>query len=716
MKKQQVIVTDRSGIPAAAELAERVAERAAAEKPGRTEDRVCPLVCEELILRMLSAGCAKVTVTARGRRFRYVEISGAGEPADPAAEKNAEGDLGTQISGCILEQYADSYDHRYRGGVHVYRVFAGQRNTLDLSKEIYAFYREQKPGKPPRPTDVLRYLASRHRGPFTLSVMILLVKHLAALMLPVFVANIINLVTKTGVFFSWEVLLNIALSLLSLSVNLICFWIDSRGYRRATRAVEAGFRLALVQKLQALSMRFHTGLQSGAVLSKLVSDVQFIQMLIYDRFQEVLYALEDVVFIVVIALLNFPLMLAFYAVIVPLTVFLLRRFSKKLLEKRAGMRKENEQVGAAVKEMLEMEGLVRAQGMGKTEYRKILSRVRRAQRAAVVYDRQTVSINNISYGAFQGLRLLSLSFAALLTAAGHISVGTLVLFQSIFEMIIANVQRLLDAVPLITQGLDSLKSVGEILMAEDVERNGEKLLPGPLRGEIEFRHVTFGYESDKEPVLRDVSFRVPPRGSVAFVGKSGEGKTTMLSLILGMYSPWEGQILVDGNDLETLEKNAYRRGIAVVPQQTVLFAGTLWDNLVYGLNYASPDRVREVIRRVGLEELVESLPEGLNSPILENGGNLSGGQRQRIAIARALLREPKIVLLDEATSALDSASEKQVQAAIDAIMGHCTVIMVAHRINTLRRADTIYRVVEGRLEKYDSFEQVERDMEGGLPE
>ena len=133
MKKQQVIVTDRSGIPAAAELAERVAERAAAEKPGRTEDRVCPLVCEELILRMLSAGCAKVTVTARGRRFRYVEISGAGEPADPAAEKNAEGDLGTQISGCILEQYADSYDHRYRGGVHVYRVFAGQRNTLDLS-------------------------------------------------------------------------------------------------------------------------------------------------------------------------------------------------------------------------------------------------------------------------------------------------------------------------------------------------------------------------------------------------------------------------------------------------------------------------------------------------------------------------------------------------------------------------------------------------------
>jgi ATP-binding cassette subfamily B protein len=279
-------------------------------------------------------------------------------------------------------------------------------------------------------------------------------------------------------------------------------------------------------------------------------------------------------------------------------------------------------------------------------------------------------------------------------------------------MIISNVQRMLDAVPMITQGYDSLKSVSEILYAGDLERNGTALLPSPVQGGIEFRQVTFGYAEDQEPVLKEISFSVPPRGSIAFVGKSGEGKTTILNLILGLYSPREGEVLIDGVNLETLEKTAYRHHIAVVPQQTVLFSGRLWDNLVYGLNYVSTETVMDVIRRVGLEDLVESLPEGLNTPILESGGNLSGGQRQRISIARALLRKPKIILLDEATSALDTASEQQVQEAIDAMMGSCTVIMVAHRLNTLRRAEIICRIDRGRISRYEDFEQVIRDMEG----
>ena len=237
-------------------------------------------------------------------------------------------------------------------------------------------------------------------------------------------------------------------------------------------------------------------------------------------------------------------------------------------------------------------------------------------------------------------------------------------------------------------------------------------LDSPVRGEIEFRHVSFGYRTDEEPVLKDISFRVPASGSIAFVGKSGQGKTTILNLILGLYSAWSGEILIDGKKLESLEKSAYRRNIAVVPQSTVLFSGTLWDNLVYGLSFVSADRVMNVIRSVGLEELVNSLPDGLNTRILEGGGNLSGGQRQRISIARALLREPKIILLDEATSALDSVSERQVQEAVDAMMGQCTVVMVAHRLSTLRHADVICRLDQGELEKYDSFEQVIRDMGG----
>ncbi len=676
---------------------------------------VCPLICEELLLRLLNLGFPVIHVSLKGRLLKCIEISAEGERADifhvqPETEEDR---IGAQISDSILEQYADDFTCQYRHGVNLYDIPLRKRKDFDLTGEICAFYQQADPKRPRKPADVLWHIARNHKGFVFLSICILLTRHLAALMLPVFVSNIINTVTETGAFFVWPVMANILFSVLALTVNLICFWLDSRFYRRFARAVEAGFRMALVQKLQTLSMKFHQETQSGAVLSKLISDVQFIEMLIYDRLVEVLVLCEDVAFIIVVALLKFPLMLAFYLVIVPAAVFLLRRFSGPLQEKRAVMRQQNEQVNAAIKEMLEMESLTRAHGLEKAEYRGILKRVRGAQRASVSYDRQTVGLNNVTFGGFQGLRLLSLSFAALLTAAGRIDVGTLVLFQSIFELIIGNVQRMLDAVPMITQGYDSLKSVNEILYAEDVERNGTLLLPSPVRGEIEFRHVSFGYDAGREPILNDISFTVPSGGSIAFVGKSGEGKTTLLNLILGLYSVQQGEILIDGMNLDELEKSAYRRHIAIVPQNTVLFSGSLWDNLSYGLNYVSADQVMDVIHRVGLEDVLAALPEGLNSSLLENGGNLSGGQRQRIAIARALLRNPKIILLDEATSALDTVSERKVQEAIDAMIGRCTVVMVAHRLGTLRRADAVYKVDRGRIVRYHSFDEVIRDMEGG---
>lgn len=709
--EKRVRVTKASDMDAAAAFV----KQCGASMANDAEGNVCPLICEELLLRLLNLGFPVIHVSVRGRMRKRIEISAEGERADifhvqPETEEDR---IGAQISDSILEQYADDFTCQYRHGVNLYEVPLKKRKDFDLTGEICAFYQNAAPEKPRKPADVLRHIARNHQGFVSLSICILLLRHLAALMLPVFVSNIINTVTETGAFFVRPVLANILFSLIALIVNLICFWLDSRFYRRFARAVEAGFRMALVQKLQTLSMRFHQETQSGTVLSKLISDVQFIEMLMYDRLVEVLVLCEDVAFIIVMALLKFPLMLAFYLVIVPAAVFLLRRFSGPLQEKRAVMRRQNEQVNAAIKEMLEMESLTRAHGLARTEYQGILKRVRGAQRASVSYDRQTVGLNNVTFGGFQGLRLLSLSFAALLTAAGRIDVGTLVLFQSIFELIIGNVQRMLDAVPMITQGYDSLKSVNEILYAEDVERNGTLLLPSPVRGEIEFRHVSFGYDLGKEPVLNDISFAVPTGGSIAFVGKSGEGKTTLLNLILGLYSVQRGEILIDGMNLDELEKAAYRRHIAVVPQNTVLFSGSLWDNLVYGLNYVSADQVMDVIHRVGLEDVLAALPERLNSPLLENGGNLSGGQRQRIAIARALLRNPKIILLDEATSALDAVSERQVQEAIDAVMGRCTVVMVAHRLGTLRRADAVYRIDHGKLARYHSFDEVIRDMEGG---
>ena len=673
----------------------------------------CALICEELLGHLVAAGYRGITARVKGRRLRRVEIYAEGEQDNmaPNPAGNERERIESEIRLGMLSQYAGYIDFRYKKGVNRYTVYADASRDMDLSDELYAFYERSGEQAREKPLSVLVYIARNHRARFVISMLVKTVKHLGALMLPVFAAKIIDAVVATGNFFSRPVLLNIVGSVVALLVNLVCFGIDANIYHRFARAVESAFKMAIVRKLQALSLKYHSNAQSGWLLSKLISDVQFIEQLIYERLTDVLHLCIDVVFVIITALVEFPPMLLFYVVIVPLAVLFVRRAAGPVLESKAYMRRQTERSNAAFKEMLDMDRLTRSQGMQNTEYRGIAEKVRRVQQAADRYDRLGVWVNNVTYGGSQGFRLLCLSFAAYLASKGYISVGTVVLFQSIFEMIINSVQKVLDELPQITQGYDSLASVNEILLERDIEVNGTRRLPEPVRGDIELKDVVFAYEEGQPPVLDGASVHIPAGSSAAFIGKSGAGKTTLMNLILGMYSGQGGQVLIDGIDVDELEKNAYRRHVAVVPQNTVLFSGTLWENLVYGLKYVSNQRVLDALNSVGLDDLLQTLPEGLQSQIQENGGNLSGGQRQRIAIARALLRDAKIILFDEATSALDAESERQVQQAIDAVMKKCTVVMVAHRLTTLRRVDRIYRVEGGKVTPYDSYAQVIRELD-----
>ncbi|MDO4890986.1 MAG: ABC transporter ATP-binding protein [Coriobacteriaceae bacterium] len=466
--------------------------------------------------------------------------------------------------------------------------------------------------------------------------------------------------------------------------------------------------MVLIQKLQVLSLRYHSSTPTGKLLSKLVSDVQFVKQLIYENMTDMLHLCIDIVFICVVALMRMPLMLVFYIVVIPLATGLIRRFLRPIRLSKVQLRKKTERSNAAFKEMLEMEALTRSHGLEQEEYRNIRARVREVRLQAIHYDRLQNRLNNVGYGSFQGSRLLCLCFAGYLATQGLVSIGSVVLFLSLFDTIVNSVQKILDTMPQIIQGYDSVLSINEILMARDIEHNGSRALPADIAGEIVLEDIAFGYGDDAEPVLDGVNVRVSAGTSVAFIGESGSGKSTLLNLLLGTYSPQRGRVLVDGLNLDELDKASYRRHIAVVPQSTVLFEGTLWENLTYGTNYLSTAEVLDALRKVGLAELAEASPDGLDMPIAEGGANLSGGQRQRIAIARALLRQPRIILFDEATSALDVESEQQVQEAIDAIMGECTVVMVAHRLSTLRKVDAIYRIEGGNAIPCDPAEVLAR--------
>ena len=666
-------------------------------------------ICSELLSHLVKCGYSPVSLVVRESRGLVADISARGE-VDRLEPRRPDDDLERieeEINLGILNAYGDYIDFQYRQGVNRYRVVTGRKRAdspHELADEIYGHCSQVGPEASEKPLSVLRYLFRRHRLMFTASFANKTVKHLAALTLPYFASCIIDLIATAHSVLDAPVLMNILASIIALAVNLVCAWMDNRIYHRFTRSIEAGFKMALVQKLQVLSMNFHSDTPDGKLLSKLVSDVQFIGQLIYENATDILHLCIDIVFVCVMTLLRMPVMLLFYMVAVPLAAGAIRSFLIPIKTSKVTLRKKTEHSNAAFKEMLEMVTVTRSHGLQKTEYDTISKRVYDVRSEAIRYDRFQNRLNNMGYGSFQGCRIVCLVLASYLAIEGHITIGSVVLFLSLFDAIVNSTQRVLDSMPQIVQGYDSLASVGEILGARDVERDGDQVLPEPVRGEVVFDDVVFGYDGEGRPVIDGLSLRIPADTSVAFIGESGSGKSTLLNLVLGLYSPQGGRVLVDGVDVDDLDRASYRSHIAVVPQVTALFAGTLWDNLVYGMRYPTTAQVMEALKGVGLDDLVDGHPDGLQMPVLEGGRNLSGGQRQRIAIARALLRKPRIILFDEATSALDVASEKQVQQAIESIMGTCTVIMVAHRLTTLDKADYIYRIEDGKATLVESLE------------
>ncbi len=252
--------------------------------------------------------------------------------------------------------------------------------------------------------------------------------------------------------------------------------------------------------------------------------------------------------------------------------------------------------------------------------------------------------------------------------------------------------------------LASAARLFELLDAEE-EREGGALDLGPARGEVVFDHVEFGYEPG-HPVLRDVSFRARPGARIALVGPTGCGKTTLINLLLRFYDADAGSIFLDGVDIRSLDRSALRRRFGMVLQDTWLFEGTVRENIAYGAPGAADEEVVRAAERARARHFIEALPKGFDTEVEEGGGSLSMGQRQLVCIARAMLADPAVLLLDEATSSIDTRTERQVQEAFDELMSDRTSIVVAHRLSTIRDADCILVMRDGRI--------VERGTHAGL--
>lgn len=543
------------------------------------------------------------------------------------------------------------------------------------------------------------------------SILFFAIKHSPVWVLPIVTSNIINVATERPDHAGTVILINALIMSFFVIQNIFTNYIHTWLYAKTVRNVERGLRSSLVRKLQQLSITYHNEMQSGRLQSKIMRDVEQIETLSSQIFITVLSILLNVVVAFGVVIFKSLTVFLFFLATIPVAVCLMVTFRSKIKRYNADFRKEMEETSVKVMEMVELIPVTRAHALERQETQKMDHQLGNVAEKGLKLDMIQTYFSSISWVAFQLFQVICLAFTGYLAAKGRISVGEVVMYQTYFSSIVNQVSNVITLLPTISKGLESVDSIGDILLCHDVEDNRNKKKVKNITGNITFDHVTFQYPDAEAPVLKDLSLQIKAGETVAFVGSSGAGKTTILNMVIGFIKANSGRVLIDDMDLNSLNLQSYRSHIAVVPQQSILFSGTIRENITYGMDNISEEMLNRVIKAANLEDVIAALPEGLDTMITEHGNNLSGGQRQRISIARAFIRDPRILILDEATSALDTISEKKIQDAIHNLVQDRTTLIVAHRLSTIRDADKIAVVGNGGIAEFGAYDEL-LDLKG----
>lgn len=538
------------------------------------------------------------------------------------------------------------------------------------------------------------------------SVVFFAIKHSPALILPIITSNVINAATSRSKNAVSVIMFNMVIIIILILQNVPTNYVHTLLYAKAIRSIERDLRSSIVRKLQHLSIAYHNEMQSGRLQSKIMRDVEQIETLSAQIFIGVLSIILNIAVALGVVIFKSLTVFLFFIATIPVAVIIVVVFRKKIKKYNRDYRKEMEETSIRVIEMVELIPVTRAHALEKQETKKMNNQLVSVAKKGFKLDMIQSYFGAVSWAAFQVFQVICLGFTGVLAAKGYISVGEVVMYQTYFASIIGQVSNAITMLPTIAKGLESVNSVGDILLCDDIENNHKKKKVKNVSGQITFKNVDFKYKDSEVPVLKNLSLDIKPGETIAFVGASGAGKSTILNLVIGFFQATSGEVMIDGQDIKTLNLPSYRSHIAVVPQNAILFSDTIRENIIYGTDDISEEELSKVIKAANLEELIDSLPEGLDTKITEHGKNLSGGQRQRVSIARAFVRNPKILILDEATSALDSISEKKIQESIENLVKDRTTLVVAHRLSTIRNADRIAVVGDGGLQEFGTYDEL----------
>jgi ATP-binding cassette, subfamily B, bacterial len=562
------------------------------------------------------------------------------------------------------------------------------------------------------PVRTLLYLFREDRGKLALGAGAFFVKHSPTWLTPVITAHVIDVVVERGpVTGIW---LGAGLLLVMLVLNYPFAVLYTRWWYGSARRMGMRTRSALSRRMQQLSIGYHARVSAGVLQTKVIRDVESIETSTQQVGDQGLSALATLTGALVVIGLSTPAFLPVFLLVVPAAAVLVMRLRGRLRAYNESFRQEVEQLSSRVGEMTTLIPITRAHGLERTALNRMDGTLRQVFAAGMKLDGLNVRFGALAWILLNALGVGCLAGSALAAYHGWLSVtpGDVVMLSAYFASLTGAVTTLMSLTPLISKGLESVRSLGEVLEAPDLEHNAGKAQVDVVHGGVRFEGVGFAYPGSERTSVDGFDLDVRPGETIALVGASGAGKSTVVNLVIGFLRPTEGRILLDGVDMETLDLRSYRRFVSVVPQESILFEGTIRDNVTYGLDDVSEDVVRQALADANALEFIDRLPTGLDTVVGERGARLSGGQKQRLAIARALIRDPRVLVLDEATSALDNRSEALVQQALARLVHGRTVFVVAHRLSTIRNADRIVVMDDGRIAEIGSHDELLRS--GGL--
>lgn len=580
------------------------------------------------------------------------------------------------------------------------------RHVNNKIPDFEEFFQGKSSGTKKEGKDFVWRLIKKDRRPIIWASILYLLQNAYVWISPLIISDVVDLLTEMPSNFFGRLFVDALICFVLLALNIpVTVW--RNGLLNGTiRTRSAELKRAVVRKLQKLSITYHREIEEGKIQSKILRDLENIEG--YYRtllFSFIPYIIGAVVSSAIAVWKN-PFVALFFVVIIPANVFVSLAFRKKLKKGSYELRKENEQLSAKLTTTLQMMQLAKSHGLVRMEDREVKKRLEAVKQSGLDLDKTNAWFGSASWLCSQIFSVGCLFLCVFLAWKGYVTPGEVVLFQTLFSSISGSIMTLIAIYPALVSGREAVSSIAEIMQADDLERDEKKIFVQKVEGKVDFEKVCYHYPNSEKLVVNDFTLHVKKGERIAVVGSSGSGKSTVMNLIIGLLSPTSGEVYIDGIPMSEMSMQSYRKFLSVVPQNSILFSGTIRENITYGLRGYDEATLQRAVADANVNEFLSQLPDGLDTMVGEHGDRLSGGQKQRVSIARALIRDPKILILDEATSALDNVSEYHVQKAIDKLVQERTTFIVAHRLSTIRNADRIVVMEDGKMTEVGTYDEL----------